>query len=54
LAFNHILHEDHPLPHRFQRPCGQGRSGASAFLNPSIAEALANQSPLPTLSLRLG
>jgi nucleotide-binding universal stress UspA family protein len=31
-----------------------GRSGASAFLNPSIAEALANQSPLPTLSLRLG
>lgn len=31
-----------------------GRNGASAFLNPSIAEALANQSPLPTLSLRLG
>lgn len=30
-----------------------GRTGASAFLNPSVAEALANQSPLPTLSLRL-
>ena len=28
--------------------------GASAFLNPSVAEALANQSPLPTLTLRLG
>ena len=31
-----------------------GRSGASAFLNPSVAEAVANQSPLPTLTLRLG
>lgn len=31
-----------------------GRSGAAAFLNPSVAETIANLSPLPTLTLRLG
>jgi nucleotide-binding universal stress UspA family protein len=31
-----------------------GRTGASAFLNPSVAESIANTSPLPTLTLRVG
>ncbi|MBK6344132.1 MAG: universal stress protein [Flavobacteriales bacterium] len=31
-----------------------GRTGANSFLNPSIAETIANQSPLPTLTLRVG
>ncbi|MFN3875608.1 MAG: universal stress protein [Flavobacteriales bacterium] len=31
-----------------------GRAGAAAFLNPSVAETIANLSPLPTLTLRLG
>lgn len=30
-----------------------GRTGARAFLNPSVAETIANLSPLPTLTLRI-
>ncbi|HRD51111.1 MAG TPA: universal stress protein [Flavobacteriales bacterium] len=31
-----------------------GRTGANAFLNPSVAETIANMNPLPTLTLRVG
>lgn len=31
-----------------------GRTGANAFINPSVAETIANLNPLPTLTLRVG